>query len=242
MIKTNKNNCFVCGQELIYTEATGLNVICHYCGKETLSNVSCKNGHFVCDECHSKSGVELIESFCISSPMTDVMQMANTLMLNPAIKMHGPEHHFLVPAVLLAAWYNHRGEFQWKEQKIKEAKKRAKNVLGGFCGFYGTCGAAVGTGIFISLITNGTPLSDKAWSQANMMTSKALQQIAISGGPRCCKRDTFISLWQATDFIRKELDSSFPKPEQIQCGFSLMNKECLKQNCTFNVEAPVNLQ
>jgi hypothetical protein len=32
--------------------------------------------------------------------------MALNLMKNPQIKMHGPEHHFLVPAVLLAAYYN----------------------------------------------------------------------------------------------------------------------------------------
>lgn len=241
MMETNKNNCFVCGQELVYSQAADLKVICHYCGKETVSNVSCKNGHFVCDECHSKSGVELIEAYCVNAQETDVMQMANTIMLNPAIKMHGPEHHFLVPAVLLAAWYNHRGESHWKEQKIREAKKRARKVLGGFCGFYGTCGAAVGTGIFISLITNGTPLSEKAWSQANMMTSKALHQIAISGGPRCCKRDTFISLKQATDFVSKELDSSFPLAREIQCDFSLLNKECLKRNCPFNLATAVKL-
>ena len=75
--------------------------------------------------------------------------------------MHGPEHHFLIPAVLLSAFYNVSGEPGEKEKKIKQARKRAENVLGGFCGFYGDCGAAVGTGIFVSVITGATPLSQK---------------------------------------------------------------------------------
>ncbi|MGR4064590.1 MAG: DUF5714 domain-containing protein, partial [Vulcanimicrobiaceae bacterium] len=32
------------------------------------------------------------------------LRMAITLMQNPVVNMHGPEHHFLVPAVLLAAY------------------------------------------------------------------------------------------------------------------------------------------
>ncbi len=32
------------------------------------------------------------------------MALAIRLMRLPAVKMHGPEHHFLVPAVLLAAY------------------------------------------------------------------------------------------------------------------------------------------
>ena len=36
---------------------------------------------------------------------------------------------------------------------------RATDIKGGFCGFYGNCGAAVGTGIYVSIITGATPLT-----------------------------------------------------------------------------------
>jgi len=64
-------------------------------------------------------------------------------MKNPKIKMHGPEHHFLVPAVLLSAYYNKKKDSRKKEDKIKEARKRAEKILGGFCGSHGICGAAM---------------------------------------------------------------------------------------------------
>lgn len=68
-------------------------------------------------------------------------------MRNPNVKMHGPEHHFLVSAILLAAYYNTKKDYKEKATKIRMAKKRASQILGGFCGFYGDCGVAVGTGI-----------------------------------------------------------------------------------------------
>jgi len=62
--------------------------------------------------------------------------------------MPAPEHHFLVPAVLLAAYYNIKGDPEQKKRKIKAARERSSNILVGFCGFHGDCGPAVGTGIF----------------------------------------------------------------------------------------------
>ena len=67
--------------------------------------------------------------------------------------------------MLLASYYNIRNEPELKEKKIEDARKRAVNVLGGFCGFYGACGAAVGTGIFISVITEANPLSRDEWNK-----------------------------------------------------------------------------
>jgi len=52
---------------------------------------------------------DLIEQYCLHTGQTDPLEIAVTLMKNPALKMHGPEHHLLVPAVLLAAFYNQHG-------------------------------------------------------------------------------------------------------------------------------------
>jgi len=160
--------------------------------------------------------------------------MALTLMRNPAIRMHGPEHHFLVPAVLLSAYYNQKKSAGEKTEKIKEAEKRAKNILGGFCGYYGDCGAAVGTGIFISLITKATPLSEREWKLCNTMTAKSLLSIANMGGPRCCKRNTILAIIEAVSFLRENFDiESINVSENVKCEFNSLNKECIKDRCPF---------
>jgi hypothetical protein len=147
--------------------------------------------------------------------------------------MHGPEHHFLVPAVLLTAYYNMKNEPVKKKEKLLIAEKRAENVLGGFCGFYGCCGAAVGTGIFMSLITDATPLSKEEWQISNLLTANVLLSISYAGGPRCCKRDTFIALLETIRYLHDNFSMSLGNNESIKCEFNNLNKECLKNNCFF---------
>lgn len=232
MRSDHKTGCLVCGEELVYTKDLAP-LECFYCHQVYDSNVKCKNGHFVCDLCHSLPAMDLIESYCISSKSENPLELALVLMRNPNVKMHGPEHHFLVPAVLLAAYYNIKKDYKEKATKIRMAKKRAEQILGGFCGFYGDCGAAVGTGIFVSLITNATPLSVTDWKLANLATAKSLLTIAEHGGPRCCKRNTFLALLEATNFVKENFKVSFKLNKELNCEFYPLNNECLKQNCSF---------
>lgn len=69
------------------------------------------------------------------------------------LPMHCPQHHFLFPAVLLTACAREDGQSEEKLSKmLNEAEKRAKKVLGGFCGYYGNCGAGEGWGSFSAFI------------------------------------------------------------------------------------------
>ena len=154
-------------------------------------------------------------------------------MRSSQVKMHGPEHHFLIPAVMLAAYYNMKNEPQQKAAKIKEARQRASKVLGGFCGFYGDCGAAVGTGIFASLVTNTTPLSTTTWRLSNLLTAQSLFSIANHGGPRCCKRNTFLAITVAVNFTRENLGVAMELNDKITCEFTDLNKECLHKKCPY---------
>ena len=164
MSTTHRTGCLICGAELTY-EIDYTQSECSICHKCYQSNVKCKNGHFICDQCHSLSANDLIENVCVNSESNDPMELATIVMNSPQLQMHGPEHHFLVPAVLLAAYYNIKGDPEQKKRKIKAARERSSNILGGFCGFHGDCGVAVETGIFVSLVTEATPLSTKEWRQ-----------------------------------------------------------------------------
>ena len=65
-----------------------------------------------------------------------------------------------VEAALLTAYKNAGGELDL-EKALTEMQNRGKQVPGGICGFWGSCGAAVSTGIFLSIITGSTPLSQE---------------------------------------------------------------------------------
>ena len=232
-VDVHKTNCLICASPLAYhTNASSF--ICSLCGNEYQSEVSCMRGHFICDSCHSSSVNELIEKVCVQSASTQPVELAIELMKSPKVKMHGPEHHFLVLAVLLTTFYNKIDQHDNKVKKLRVARLRAENVLGGFCGFYGACGAGVGTGIFVSLITDSTPLATQAWGLANKMTSESLACIAELGGPRCCKRDTFLALKSAANFVQEHFPLTLPISDPLLCEFSNLNRECLLADCPFH--------
>ncbi len=232
----HRSGCAFCGKELYYMDRPE-EMHCVFCNGAFSTQAKCVENHFVCDACHSLSANELIERFTIGSVWRDPLHMAITLMKSPSVKMHGPEHHFLVPAVLLSAFYNVKGEPAEKEARIKKARQRAEKILGGFCGFYGNCGAAVGTGIFMSVMTGATPLSQGEWRLSNLMTADSLHTIAEAGGPRCCKRNSFLAILEALRFTKDrfqvEMDAS---PDRLTCEFHDLNKECKKTECRFYPE------
>lgn len=228
-----KSGCALCGKELHYFEKPE-EVGCIFCEGIFDAQVACADGHYVCDACHSASANELIERFTVAGSSKDPMEMALTLMKSPQVKMHGPEHHFLIPAVLLSAFHNAAGRPAEKQEKIKKARQRAENILGGFCGFYGNCGAAVGTGIFVSVLTGATPLSEREWRLSNLMTAQSLHAIADAGGPRCCKRNSFLAIQEALRFIEDHLGVELEtSSDSMVCEFHHLNKECRKIACRF---------
>ncbi|EPZ57508.1 putative sAM-dependent methyltransferase [[Clostridium] sordellii ATCC 9714] len=120
--------------------------------------------------------------------------------------------------------------------------KRAKNVLGGFCGFYGACGAGVGCGIYTSLIQESGPMNKEEWGLCNLITSKSLENISKYGGPRCCKRDSFTAIDTAIDFTKKYLNVELDKTTDLKCHFNNLNKECLHTKCKFYNESILVLE
>lgn len=228
----NKSNCLICNEEIIYFNQSE-KIKCNYCGKEFYTTALCKNNHYICDSCHSNDANQIIKTFLINSDKRDPLIMAQELEHHPSIKMHGPEHHFLVPAVLITSYLNQIGEEYKKEEYLEEIEKRAKNVLGGFCGFYGACGSGIGVGIFMSVVLNATPLSNEEWGMSNLITSKSLEKISSYGGPRCCKRVSNLAIESAVDFVDEYLNVKLEICESIKCQFKKYNKECIKERCKY---------
>ncbi len=233
----HKAGCLICGRDLVYAEEPR-DLPCAVCGEIMSTATACEAGHFVCDRCHGLEALDLIEQFCIATELEDPLAIACILMRYPAVRMHGPEHHFLVPASLIAAYCNHQGEPGRKGNLLRQARTRAGVVPGGACGTHGTCGAAVGTGIFVSLITGSTPLKKQEWSLANQMTAESLMTIARHGGPRCCKRDSWLAIRTAITFLAERFGVELPLGEAVRCAFSGINRECLQEECPFHAGYP----
>ncbi|MGI6553386.1 MAG: DUF5714 domain-containing protein [Bacillota bacterium] len=161
-------------------------------------------------------------------------ELAIHLMEFPALKMHCPQHHYLISAVMLTAAYKAQGRpAEILRDGLIEAMLRAKNVLHGFCGFYGSCGAAVGLGIYASILTNTTPYSVESWSLANRIVAESLLKISGINGPRCCKRNSYIALQLAEIFTREKFGIDLGRTEKITCTHFHRNEECKKQECPY---------
>ncbi|MGA7828617.1 MAG: DUF5714 domain-containing protein [Geobacteraceae bacterium] len=233
---THRSGCLLCGAELEYL-AEHQPLSCHFCGTTASGNARCVNGHYICDNCHRDSAADVIESACISSTTQDPAALALTLMAHPSMNMHGPEHHFLVPAALLASYAEVKELPKVeKENLISKARQRSEDVKGGFCGLHGACGAGIGTGIFVSLISGATPLSRSERGLSNRITAESLLKIAVTGGARCCKRDSLLAIFTAVQFLDNEFGILLPVRKEISCGFSHLNRECLEQDCPFHRE------
>lgn len=225
------DECLICGAPLEYLEQDTL-MECVICHKQELSKTRCVKGHYVCNECHT-AGMGDIVALCMNETSKNPIEILEKEMSMPFCHMHGPEHHVLVGAALLTAYKNAGGVIDDFEKAIMQIISRGKEVPGGVCGYWGACGAAISTGMFVSIITKSTPLSTDAWRLSNLMTSKALEQVANHGGPRCCKRDSYCAIFAAIDFVKENFGIEMEKPE-VTCSRSQINNQCIGKKCPFS--------
>jgi hypothetical protein len=153
------------------------------------------------------------------------------MMSMPFCHMHGPEHHVMVGAALLTAYRNAGGNIDL-EKVLREMYNRGKAVPGGACGFWGACGAGISAGQFVAIATSSTPLAVEPWGLSNQMTAKALESIGKVGGPRCCKRDSYLAILAAIDFTAEHLNVRMEKTKP-SCTRSGQNNQCIGKRCPF---------
>ena len=198
-----KEECLICKAPLEYLE-TDILMECEICHKTENSKTRCIQGHYVCNECHTQ-GLDRIIGLCMEESSKDPVEIIERMMAMPFCHMHGPEHHVMVGAALLTAYKNAGGELDLHSALI-EMMNRGKSVPGGACGFWGACGAGISSGMFISIIV---------------------------GGPRCCKRDSFLSILSAVDFVKEHFGVEMEKPEVV-CRYSSLNNQCIGKRCPFS--------
>lgn len=222
-----RSGCMVCGAELVYSGADR-DSLCHYCGKTYLASALCANGHYVCDHCHSADPVEIIRNVCVHSLETDMVAIMQTIRAHPGFRMHGPEHHPMVPAVILTALRNSGCSISYQE--FDSAIQRGRTIVGGSCAFLGACGAAIGVGTALSLLLEATPYDGEKRQAVQQATHKALGTIASFNAPRCCQRDCWLALKEASTLIQEYAGISLAA-SPFACEQYSENKECIHERC-----------
>ena len=221
--------CLICQERLEYLPEDVM-MECAICRKRELSKTRCVRGHYVCSDCHTQ-GMDSIFGLCLGETSQNPLHILEKMMAMPFCHMHGPEHHVMVGAALLTAYKNAGGALDLAAA-LPEMYRRGKAVPGGACGFWGACGAGVSAGQFLSIATGATPLASESWGLSNRMTAKALESIGSIGGPRCCKRDSYLAVLAAIDFAAEHLNVNMEKTLPV-CTRSGQNNQCIGMRCPF---------
>ena len=175
---------------------------------------------------------KFIKEEALKTTSKNPIKIAKEIMHKNFINIHGPEHHFLDGACFLAALKNTGSNIDL-DKALDILAERSIKMPGAMCGHWGVCGSSSSLGAALSIIHEVSPLSSSDYYKDNMeYVASVIKKMSEIGGPRCCKRNAFISLSLAVNFvnikygIKMELDD-------IDCEFSSLNKQCIGLKCPF---------
>ncbi len=174
-------------------------------------------------------GKKIIEACLLEKSENPIEIFCNIAQMD-FVRIHGPEHHVLDGAALLTAFSNAGGKIDL-QNSLSELMRRGLQMPGATCGMWGVCGAVSSMGAALSIIDGTGPLSsDASWGKHMEFTSEALYSLSQAGGPRCCKRDAFLSFQKAIQYVNKNYDIELQN-KKIECCFSEKNEQCIKERC-----------
>ena len=84
----------------------------------------------------------------------------------------------------------------------------------------------------MAIATQSTPLAKEPWGLSNRLTGKALDSIGQVGGPRCCKRDSYLAILASVDFTREHLGVEMTRTIPV-CTHHQHNNQCIGKRCPF---------
>jgi len=171
----------------------------------------------------------VIEHICATSKERDMLKLFQQIREHPSIPKHGPEHHAMVPAIIVTAYKNSGGKVS--ENALKTAISRGSSVMGGACGFLGICGAASGVGIGFAILLESSPVAKKARSSAQKVTYAVLGKIAEYEAARCCHREVWTALNIASSLSETFLHVKLLAQMETKCDQKRFNQYCYGKAC-----------
>ena len=176
----------------------------------------------------------LIKSALLKTESKNPIKISRSIMHENFVSIHGPEHHFLDGASLLVAMKNAGLDIDLNTF-LDRLAERTITMPGAMCGFWGMCGSVASVDAVFALLDNTGPLSsDDNYSSHMAFSSKVINRMSKIGGPRCCKRNAFISLSEAVKYANEHYSLAL-EIDKIECEFTNRNKECIKERCPFYI-------
>lgn len=177
----------------------------------------------------------LIKEALLKETSKNPIVIVKNVMKKDFINIHGPEHHLLDGGAFLIAFKNAGGVFDL-EGALDKLASRSIQMPGAMCGYWGVCGSVTSVGAALSVIHETGPLSDDDHYKEHMdYTSSVITKMSAIGGPRCCKRNAFLSISSAAQFVKEHYGVEM-ELDNIECEFSPRNAQCIKERCPFYKE------
>lgn len=148
------------------------------------------------------------------------------------MNMHGPEHHILDGACILAAYKNAGGQLDL-DAALEKLRYEGLRMPGAMCGLWGICGAITSIGAALAIIDGTGPLStDGTWGNHMAFTAAAIGELGEINGPRCCKRDAMVAFKNAITYINAHYPVKLEWAQPV-CQYSHINAQCIHERCPF---------
>ena len=209
---------------------------CLHCGKTDIANISCPNGHYVCDECHGKGAFDIIKDYMLSTTSKNPLEIAEILLgYKDQIPMLGCENAWIAAGALIAAIKNEGAIKITNEQIIETLNRTRKQAIGGYCGLTGVCGIAPAIGACISVILGAACPKNQETATTMKVVAKIITVIANETGPCCCKNFVRKALTEAIRLTKEYLNVSLDLPNlHITCtDIERHPHGCRKEKCSY---------
>ena len=177
-----------------------------------------------------------VTALCLTEKSKNPIEIMCKLMDLDFCNMKGHEHHMMVGAALLTAYFNAENAknpdraSEDASMKLSEAFQRLETVeefdAGGDCDYWKQCKSINGVRAFWSVISDRNDL-------VIMLTMEAANAVGSVGGQRCCKRSAYLAISAAVEFVKKHLGTEM-ETEEFVCRYSNKNSSCLTEDCPFN--------
>lgn len=229
----NTEHCMVCGSSLAYLKQA-IEVTCSYCGKSEHGHISCPKGHYLCETCHNRDAMKIIEDIALATKSKDPFEISDLMMSYPGLPMLGCQHAYVAGGAFMAAIKN-EGSRGITNKDIEEVFQRTeKQAHGGYCGLTGVCGIAPAIGACFAILTGSTCGTDQEQRTTMEAVTRVTRAITDLTGPSCCKAYVWTSLNAAVDYLKKSLGIVLPSSRSITCNYSGKHPHrCREEQCPY---------
>lgn len=232
----NTEHCMVCASSLEYLSYSEM-LECTYCGAPEQGHVKCSKGHFICEACHRKDAMKMIEDTVFTTKLQDPVAIAELMLGHPKLPMLGCEHAFIAAGALMASLKNSPyGKGKITDQELREVFDRtSKQAVGGHCGLTGVCGIAPALGACFAVFLGSRCGSDTEQKIVMDAVIKVSQAIADMTGPSCCKAYVRAALTAAALVFGERFGILLPiKETPITCMHGSRHPHgCREEKCPY---------